>query len=175
MGTSRQVPTFEEWLVLPDSERAQIQASWNAYGGEGEEIVTKAADNFREKFGHLPGISVSGPGVYHGGSWVIAVMHPFIFDRRAIPGSHLGIWVHASTGPELPREFEAGTRKYGYIWAPPHYEAFVDNNAPKIRHQLGNLSMSRDEMLSALVGRPFDKFVQSCREQVSDGRIEPFE
>jgi hypothetical protein len=175
MVTSRQLPTFEEWLALPDSERAQIQASWNAYGGEGGEIVTKAADDFRAKFGHLPGISISGPGVYHGGSWVIAVMHPFVFDRRTIPVSHLGIGVHASIGPELPREFEATTRKYGYIWAPPHYEAFVDNNAAHIRQQLRNPSMSRDEMLSALVGRPFNKFVQSCREQVSAGRIEPFE
>jgi hypothetical protein len=175
MARSRQVPTFEEWLALTESERAQIQAGWNAYGGEGAEIVARAADDFRAKFGHLPGLSVSGPGVYHGGSWVIAAMHPFVFDRRTIPESHLGIGVHASIGPELPREFEASSRKYAYVWAPPHYEAFVDGNTAEIRQQLGNPSMSRDEMLSALVGRPFDEFLQSCREHVSAGRIEPFE
>jgi hypothetical protein len=175
MPTSSQVPTFEEWRSLPDSDRARIQAGWNTYGGEGAEIVAQAADDFRAKFGHLPGLSVSGPGIYHGGSWVIAASHPFVFDRRTIPESHLGINVHASIGPELPREFEASTRKFTYVWAPPHYEAFVDRNAAHIRQALKNPSMSRDEMLSALVGRPFDEFVKSCREHVNAGRIEPFD
>jgi len=175
MTASKPVPTFEEWLELTDSERAQIQGGWNVYGGEGAEIVTRASDDFRAKFGHLPGLSVAGPGVYHGGAWVIAAMHPFIFDRRTIPGSHLGIGVHASTGPELPREFQEFTRKHEYVWAPPHYEAFVDSNAAQIRQQLGNPGMSREEMLSALVGQPFDRFVQFCRESVSAGRIKPFE
>ena len=175
MATSPQEPTFDEWAALPESDRARIQAGWNAYGGEGAEIVAKVADDFRAKFGHLPGLSVSGPGVYHGGSWVIAALHPFVFDRRTIPASHLGIGVQTSIGPELPREFEVSTRKYKYIWAPPHYEAFVDNNAAQIRQILRDPNMSRDEMLSALVGRPFDQFVQSCREHVSAGRIEPFD
>jgi|SRR5688572_17476512 len=175
MASSPQVPTFEEWTALPDADRARIQVGWNAYAGEGGEIVMKAADDFRATFGHLPGLSVFGPGVYHGGSWVIAASHPFVFDRRTIPASHLGIRVHASIGPELPREFEASTRKYKYVWAPPHYEAFVDNNAAQIRQILGDARMSRDEMLSALVGRPFDEFVLSCREHVSADRIEPFE
>src|SRR5690349_14615899 len=175
MPMSPQVPTFEEWKALPESHRARIQAGWNTYGGEGADIVAKAADDFRAEFGHLPGLSVSGPGIYHGGSWVIAASHPFVFDRRKIPASHLGIEVHASIGPELPPEFEASTRKYDYVWAPPHYEAFVGNNANQIRQTLRDPSMSRDEMLSALVGRPFDEFVQFCRESVSAGRIEPFE
>jgi hypothetical protein len=174
MMTNRRL-TFEDWQALAESERAQIQAGWDPYRGEGEHIVAKAADDFRAKFGHLRGLSDLGYGVYHGGSWVISASHPFVFDRRTLPASHLGIWVHASIGPEIPREFETSTRKYGHIWAPPHYEAFVDGNAAQIRHQLGNPDMTRDEMLAALVGRPFDKFVQSCREQVSAGRIEPFE
>ena len=175
MPTPSAIPTFDEWKSLSESDRAQIQAGWNSYGGEGAEIAAKAAEDFRAKFGHLPGLSVSGPGIYHGGSWVIAASHPFVFDRRTIPPSHLGIEVRASIGPELPREFEASTRKFSYVWAPPHFEAFVDNNAPQIRQALKNPRMSRDEMLSALVGRPFDEFVQSCREHVSAGRIEPFE
>ena len=175
MPMSPQVPTFEEWKALPESHRARIQAGWNTYGGEGADIAAKAADDFRAKFGHLPGLSVAGPGIYHGGSWVIAASHPFVFDRRTISASHLGIEVHASIGPELPPEFEASTRKYDYVWAPPHYEAFVDNNANQIRETLRDPSMSRDEMLSALVGRPFDEFVRFCRESVSAGRIEPFE
>lgn len=41
MSTSQQVPTCAEWLALPDSERVRIQASWNAYEGDGEDIVAK--------------------------------------------------------------------------------------------------------------------------------------
>src|SRR5690348_1818978 len=137
MVTSHQGPTFQEWLALTESERARVQAAWNVYSGEGSEIVAKVTDDFRAKYGHLSGLTISGPGVYHGGSWVIAAMHPFVFDRRTIPESHLGISVHASIGPELPPEFEAATRQYRYVWAPPHYEAFVDGNAAQIRKKLG--------------------------------------
>jgi hypothetical protein len=175
MATSHTVPSFERWLTLSDSERAAIQSGWNAYAGEGGEIVSKASDDFRAKYGRLPGVAVDGPGVYHGGSWVISVRHPFIFDRRTLPGSHLGIGVHTSSGPELPPEFQDGTRRFSYVWAPPHYEEFVDHNETEIRKQLGDPAMTRYEMLSALVGRPFDEFVEFCRESVREGRIAQFE
>jgi hypothetical protein len=35
--------------------------------------------------------------------------------------------------------------------------------------------ISRDEMLSALVGLPFAEFVEHCRAGVREGTIEPFE
>jgi hypothetical protein len=169
------LPTFAEWLALSDGEQVEIQSRWNPYGGEGQELVSDIAADFRAKYGHIPGVEVDGPGVYHGGDWVIAVRHPFIFDRRTLPARHLGITVHTSLPPELPAEFREGTRKHSYVWAPPHYEQFVDRCAEQIRTELRRPDISRDEMLSALVGIPFAQFVELCRGGVREGRMEPFE
>ena len=169
------LPTFAEWLALSDRERREIQSRWNTYGGEGIDLVSDVAADFRAKYGHIPGVEVDGPGVYHGGAWVIAVRHPFVFDRRTLPGEHLGIEVHTSLPPELPAEFQDGTRQHSYVWAPPHFEQFVDRCADQIRTQLRRSDISRDEMLSALVGMPFTEFVDNCRARVREGKMEPFE
>jgi hypothetical protein len=169
------VPTLAEWLKLSDHERAEEKERWNPYGGEGFGLVEEITSDFRAKYGHLRGLHIEGPGVYHGGQWVIGLRVPFVFDRRALPAAHLGIMVHASFTGELPREFADGTRQHSYVWAPPHYEAFVDRAAGEIRAQLGIADMSRDDMLSALVGMPFSQFVELCRASVRDGRLEPFE
>lgn len=169
------VPTLAEWLKMSDHERATVQERWNPYGGQGGALVAEITSDFRAKYGHLPGLQVDGPGVYHGGSWVIGVRHPFVFDGRTLPGSHLGIVVHASLAGALPREFAEGTRQHSYVWAPPHYEQFVDRAADEIRAQLGGVDMSRTDMLSALVGMPFSRFVEGCRSSVREGRLEPFE
>jgi hypothetical protein len=169
------VPTFAEWLKLSDHERAEVKERWNPYGGQGFGLVEEITSDFRAKYGHLPDLQITGPGVYHGGQWVIGLRVPFVFDRRALPSSHLGIMVHASFKGELPREFAEGTRQHEYVWAPPHYEAFVDRAADEIRAQLGSADLSRDDMLSALVGMPFSQFVEHCRSSVREGRLEPFE
>lgn len=169
------LPTFAEWLALPDEQRRQIQSRWNTYRGEGKELVSEIAADFRAQYGHLAGLGVDGAGVYHGGDWVIGVRHPFVFDGRTLPGEHLGIHVHASITGALPPEFQDGTRKHSYVWAPPHYEQFVDRCEDQIRIQLGRPDISREEMLSALVGMPFREFVEHCRASVRRGSIEPFE
>ena len=169
------MPTFAEWLKLSDDERAALQERWNPYGGEGFGLVEEITADFGANYGHLPNLHIEGPGVYHGGQWVIGLRVPFVFDRRSLPDSHLGVRVHASLTGELPREFADGTRLHSYVWAPPHYEAFVDRAAGEIRTQLGGAEMSRDDMLSALVGMPFSQFVELCRSSVRDGRLEPFE
>jgi hypothetical protein len=168
-------PTFAEWLGLSDRERTAIQTQWNTYGGEGEELVRSVSADFRAACGDIAGVEVVGPGIYHGGNWVIGVKHPFVFDRRKLPSYHLGISVHTSIGSELPPEFQDKTRKYGYIWAPPHYEQFVDRCSEEIRGTLRGPDMSREEMLSALVGQPFRDFVESCRCWVREGKISAFE
>src|SRR6478609_2212131 len=142
-------PSLAAWIALSDRERAQIQSGWNTYGGEGAELVARICSDFREKYGHLPGVEVFGPGIYHGGSWVIGVRHPFVFDRRLLPAYHLGIDVRTSAGSDLPPEFQEGIRKHSYVWAPPHYEQFVDRCSDEIRAKLGRSDMSRDEMLKA--------------------------
>jgi hypothetical protein len=169
------VPTFAEWLTLSDHDRQQILSRWNPYGGEGGELVTQIADDFRTKYGTLPRLNVRGIGVYHGGQWVIHVTRPFVFDRRKMPDWHLGIMVHGSLVGDLPVEFRDGSRKYEYPWSPPHFEAFVDRCADEIRAELDLPSAGRDELLSALAGMPFADFVANCRQSVREGRIEPFE
>jgi hypothetical protein len=169
------VPTLAEWLKLSDHERAAVKERWNPYGGQGFVLVDEITSDFRARYGHLPGLHIEGPGVYHGGQWVIGLRVPFVFDRRAVPSSHLGIMVHVSQAGELPREFADGTRQHEYVWAPPHYEQFVDRAADEIRAQLGGGDMSRDELLSALVGMPFSKWVELNRSWVREGKIEPFE
>ena len=41
------LPTFAEWLELSDGERREIQSRWNAYGGEGHQLVSDVAADFR--------------------------------------------------------------------------------------------------------------------------------
>ena len=115
------------------------------------------------------------PGIYHGGEWVIDVRYPFIFDRRTLPEHHLGVRLHKLSQPPLPPEFANQHYPDGYVWSPPNFERFVDRCANEIRQRLGKPTMSRAEMLHALVGTPFEEFVARCREWVKKGSIPPFE
>jgi hypothetical protein len=93
-------PSFDEWLALSERERRDMQSRWNAYGGQGHDLVAAVTADFRSKYGHLPQLQINGPGVYHGGYWVIGVAVPAAFDRRQLPSEHLGITVHTSLRPE---------------------------------------------------------------------------
>src|SRR6185503_7335875 len=144
------VPTLEQWKLLSDLERAELMSKWDTYGGEGKELVNDIAAEVRNRYGKLREVKVGTPGIFHGGSWVIAVEHPFVFDRRTLPSMYLGVPIHISILEELPPEFREGTRQYEYVWAPPHYERFVDRNFDAIRQQLGNSELGREDILSAL-------------------------
>lgn len=165
--SGRSLPSFEEWLTLDNRARLLILDEF-PYDEAARPLIQRVADDFREKYRHLD-IVVRGVGSYHGGSWVISVQHDFIFDRRLLPSMHLGVWVHTSN-TSTPEEFSGP-----YIWSPPNYERFVDRHTGQIRRKLGAPQMSRQEMLSALVGRPWEQFVESCRESVRKGQIPPFE
>ena len=164
-----------EWLGLAEENRVRHVARLNAYAGEGAQLIRQIADRFRDEFGHLPGLTMTGHGVYHGGSWVIGASHPFVFDRRWLPNRYLGVEVRASIRPPLPPEFEGQEYPHGYVWSPPNYERFVDRCADEIRQRLGNPEMTRAQMLHALVGRPFEEHVSDCRRWVTEGAIPPFE
>jgi hypothetical protein len=170
-----EVPSLEEWLDLPEAERIRRAGALNPYAGEGVDLIRQVADRFRVEFGHLRGLEITGPGLYHGGSWVIGASHPLIFDRRRLPEYYLGVDVRASVRPPLPPEFQGQEYPHGYIWSPPNYERFVDRCADEIRERLAQPDMTRDEMLSALVGRPFGQHVAQCRQSVKEGKIPPFE
>jgi hypothetical protein len=153
------MPSLEEWLELTEPERARRVAELNAYEGEGETLLQQATARFREEFGSLRGLAISGLGVHHGGSWVIGVSHPLIFDRRRVPTYYLGLPVNATVSQPLPEEFQ------GYAWAPENYERFVDRCSHEIRRELGRPEMSREEMLHALIGVPFEEHVANCRRR----------
>jgi hypothetical protein len=170
------VPDLESWkrLTLPEQRALLSDYSERA---EARPLIKCIVDDFRAACGHIDGVVINEqPGIYHGGEWVIDVTHPFIFDRRSLPGQHLGVRVHSgSNADDLPKEFAGQHPPKGYAWSPPNFERFVDRCADEIRQKLGKPQMNRAEMLNALVGMPFEEFVSSCRESVKKGSIPPFE
>jgi hypothetical protein len=167
-------PLLTDWTMLDEEERVQRVAKFNPYTGEGEDLIRQIVVRFRDEFGHLPGLEIDH-GIYHGGDWVIGVSRPFIFDRRLLPNTYLGVGVRTTARPPLPQEFQGQKYPQGYVWSPPNYERFVDRCANEIRERLGNPTMTRTEMLNALVGRPFEEHLAACRRWVKEGKIPPFE
>ena len=150
--------TFDEWIELSDEERGQIARQWSPYDTSGiDQLLNDIADEFRRKH---PRLNFQGLGNVHG-SLELVVVRPFIFDKRLIPNSFLGLAVRTSLSEPLPDDFEVHS---DYVWAPENYANFVDNHADEVRSALGNPEMSRDEMLHALIGMPFDEWIQQCRK-----------
>jgi len=164
------LPTISDWLKFSEQERVQRVAALNPYAREGEELLGGVVERFRKDFGHLKGLKISGPGVYHGGSWVIGAVHALVFDRRVLPPTYLGMCVHQTTSHPLPVEFQSG-----YVWSPRNFSRFVDRCGDEVRRELGNPAMTREEMLHALIGEPYEEFVARCRGWVAEGKIRPFE
>ena len=157
-GNSPAPPPLEEWKSLSEEKQRKIIDTWNPYTDDGEPLLHEIEQGFRRDYGHLNGLVVSGIGNCHG-SLVIGVTHKFIFDRRKLPDRYLGLPVYGTVS-ETPKDFQV----FGdYIWAPENYEHFVDHHAAEIREQLGEPNMSREEMLHALCGMKFDKWVEICR------------
>ncbi len=150
--------TIDEWIALSDQERGRIAREWSPYDTSGiDQLLNDIANEFRKKH---PRLNFQGLGNVHG-SLELVVKHPFIFDNRLIPSSFLGLPVRASLSEPLPDDFEVFS---GYVWAPENYANFVDNHVDEIRRTLGNPEMSRDEMLNALIGMPFEEWVEQCRK-----------
>jgi hypothetical protein len=164
------LPSISGWLMLSEQERVQRVSALNPYAGEGSDLLEVVVDRFRKEFGHLKGLQINGPGVYHGGTWVIGALHPLVFDNRLLPPTYLGMTVHKSVVQPLPPEFQSG-----YAWSPRNFSRFVDRCGDEVRRELGNANMTREEMLHALIGEPYDEFVARCRVWVAEGKIPPFE
>ena len=169
------VPDLKFWKRLTPEEQHARLADYSERE-EARPLIKCILSDFRDAYGHIEGLMVDEePGIYHGGSWVIDVTHPFIFDRRSLPPEHLGVSLHTGSQLPLPPEFADQHYPDGYAWSPPNFERFVDRCANEIRQRLGNPTMSRTEMLHALIGTPFEEFVAHCRESVKKGFIPPFE
>ena len=164
-------PSLTQWLSLTDEERAQLLGSWNAYAGEGETLLRDVIDRFQAEYGRLKGVTITGPGVYHCGEWIIRLTHPFIFDRRTLPLHYLGVRILSGRAPPLPPEFEGQTLPQAYVWAPTNFERFVDRCGDEVRGQLGRPDLTREEMLDALLGFSFEEHRKRYRDAVCKGML----
>ena len=150
--------TLEDWAALSTSERREIASKWSPYEPQtADSVPTLIAEEFRRQH---PNLDFRGLGNVHG-SLELVVIRPFIFDKRLIPDSFLGLVVKSSLSESVPDGFDVYS---GYVWAPENYANFVDKNMETIREALGNDSISREEMLHALIGMPFEDWVDKCRE-----------
>jgi hypothetical protein len=106
---------------------------------------------------------------------MVELERAFIVDMRRIPSAHLSVPVHRAVAmAEVPTEFQVGADRSAYRWAPPRYEAYVDRAANDIRSRLGDPDMTREEMLHALIGIPFDEFVALTEEAIRKGFIKDY-
>ena len=152
------LPSLEVWKSLGESERSAHIAAWNPDSSDGHPLLDEIAADFANEYGQLSGLTITGLGNLHGQT-VLGVVHRFVFDLRQLPEYYLGLPVHRST-EHLPDDFAAFET---YVWAPENYVRFVERNADSIRAQLGDERMSNDEMLHALIGKPLDAWVETCR------------
>lgn len=149
--------TIDEWIAMSDKERRRIAREWSPYDTDSnDQLLRGIVDEFRNRH---PRLQFRGLGNVHG-SLELVVERPFIFDKRLIPISFLGLQVRSTLSESIPDEFKLLS---DYVWAPENYANFVDTQAGKIRRALGNPDMDREEMLYALIGMPFEEWVEQCR------------
>jgi hypothetical protein len=143
-------------------------------------LLYDTLERFEKKFGHLKkkGLRINGLKMIDPKrkKHVIDVSRPLIFDNRLLPKSFEGLDVKAIIHGDLPTEFmidrtKPDWQKKEYIWAPERFEHFVDRCSTEIKKQLGNLSMSRDEMLSALCFGDYEAHKSKTKQLVLEGKL----
>jgi hypothetical protein len=131
---------------------------------------------FKKRYSNLidAGLEVTGLATIMD-TVVIAGSRPFVFDAGKIPLTFEGYDVRINPTEPFPKEFDVEENIYGnvdeYIWAPERFEKFVDRCADEIRKELGNLSMTRAEMLDALIGGSFREHKQRILEAVAKDEL----
>ena len=143
-------------------------------------LLYDTLDRFEKKFGHLKkkGLRINGLKLIDPKrkKHVIDVSRPLIFDNRLLPKSFEGLDVKMIIHGDLPNEFKIDRttpdwQKKEYIWAPERFEIFVDRCATEIKKQLGNTSMTRDEMLSALCFGDFTAHKEKTDTLIAEGKL----
>jgi hypothetical protein len=86
---------YDDWSRLSDSEKAAVQAGWNAYApGYWHELAQEAAERFRAEFGQTPHVVNVGHGLYHGGQLIIGVWTDLTYPHKAaLPEQYAGFAV----------------------------------------------------------------------------------
>jgi hypothetical protein len=143
-------------------------------------LLYDTLDRFEKKFGHLKkkGLRINGLKMIDPKrkKHVIDVSRPLVFDNRLLPKSFEGLEVKAIIHGDLPTEFlidrtKPDWQKKEYIWAPERFEIFVDRCSTEIKKQLGNLNMTRDEMLSALCFGDYEAHKKKTELLVQEGKV----
>lgn len=127
---------------------------------------------FKNKYGYLSkyGLKIEGIANLIDDIDVISVDYPFIFDKRKLPQTFMGLDVRGGSYP-LPHEFENINSDNEYVWAYQRFEEYVDNHSELIRKTLNNPTMIRDEMLDALCFGDFIAHKQMCIKWEAEGII----
>ena len=143
-------------------------------------LLYDTLDRFEKKFGHLKkkGLRINGLKMIDPKrkKHVIDVSRPLVFDNRILPKSFEGLEVKIIIHGDLPAEFKVDRtvpdwQKKEYIWAPERFEHFVDRCAPEIKKQLGNVNMSREDMLSALCFGDYQAHKDKTEQLVLEGKL----
>lgn len=143
-------------------------------------LLYDTLERFEKKYGYLKkkGLRINGLKMIDPKrkKHVIDVSRPLVFDNRLLPKSFEGLEVKAIIHGDLPTEFtidrtQPDWQKKEYIWAPERFEQFVDRCAPEIKKTLGNVNMTRDEMLSALCFGDFQAHKEKTQQMVAEGKV----
>lgn len=143
-------------------------------------LLYDTLERFEKKFGHLKkkGLRINGLKMIDPKrkKHVIDVSRPLVFDNRLLPKSFEGLEVKTIIHGDLPTEFKIDRtkpdwQKKEYIWAPERFESFVDRCGLEIKKQLGNMNMTRDEMLSALCFGDFEAHKKKTELLVLEGKV----
>lgn len=141
-------------------------------------------DNFKERYKHLQkkglrilGIKLIDPEKK---THVIEISRPLIFDSRIIPDRYEGLRIKRRIHGPLPEEFQVDRdavdfHKREYIWAPERFEKYVDRCSDKIRKQLGDPDLTREDMLDAICFGNFRKHKQKVQNLIREGKLPPYQ
>ena len=143
-------------------------------------MLYETLERFEKKFSSLKklGLRVNGLKMIDPKrkKHVINISRPLIFDNRLLPKTFEGLEVKSVIHGELPSEFvinrtQPDWNKREYIWAPERFEKFVDRCGDDIRKKLGNPSMTREEMLSALCFGDFKEHQRKTEGLIKEGKL----
>lgn len=146
-------------------------------------LLYDTLDRFEKKFAHLKkkGLRINGLKMIDPKrkKHVIDVSRPLIFDNRLLPKTFEGLDVKTIIHGDLPSEFKVDRtrpdwQKKEYIWAPERFENFVDRCSVEIKKQLGNPTMSREDLLSALCFGDFEAHKNKTQLMVKEGKLPAF-
>ena len=71
--TWQKIKTYKQWVTLSEQKQKEEYDSWNAYEGEGQNILIEVSKHFKEKYKKQKDVVEISQGLYHGGMWIIDV------------------------------------------------------------------------------------------------------